>query len=610
MDLNLGSISSTDLDLGYTGAYQAASAVDIAAAASAASTATGEVSSTFSSGGASTGALSVTGLASGPAQDGLELGYVDGTTLNLGGMARLSPPGIVSAAATAQAVLSTFVWPYALTAHGEPHPNSVMFGNTFGTSGPVQIGLPTGGNASVVEVAFTAMDLAQGWIDDVADYSTPIAQGSATYTFPYKIHETGVTGSFERTFAVVLAVDAGAVVTSTLQPTAAVVVDRLVASAVTAELTASADNIATKDAQGGEAAELTISAVPAVARKAGGQAQGMLTSANNGIDVLSDGASFVQSSLFATGEGQSDRVGEGAATAQLSQTGNAATSVSVNVASDASAALSQTGEFVRSYSVGSSTTSVLFAQGSSTDTVVAQGAASAAGVGAANPEVTRDGTGAGAAALNTTGVISKGVSATGAGAGLLTPAGVGFIDRGFEVEGSANSSGVGSGTPVYDAVTAGTATGGVAATAEPATTKSVPSASVASLFAQAVPAVDIEVRGAGLAQGAGAGSAVAGLVIRAGGAAASAGAGTGTLAKTISYAGFGSAILVTIGQGATNQEGAGSTSIQLRTAAETLGGTAVAPGTLTVDQVAIFPALSCYTKVSPALYGDGLIRPR
>jgi hypothetical protein len=40
------------------------------------------------------------------------------------------------------------------------------------------------------------------------------------------------------------------------------------------------------------------------------------------------------------------------------------------------------------------------------------------------------------------------------------------------------------------------------------------------------------------------------------------------------------------------------------------GGRDLVAGFLYAKNVAIFPSLSCYTKVSPALYGDGLIRPR
>jgi hypothetical protein len=36
----------------------------------------------------------------------------------------------------------------------------------------------------------------------------------------------------------------------------------------------------------------------------------------------------------------------------------------------------------------------------------------------------------------------------------------------------------------------------------------------------------------------------------------------------------------------------------------------VQPRSLYADEVSIFPAMSCYTAVIPALYGDEVVRPR
>jgi hypothetical protein len=60
----------------------------------------------------------------------------------------------------------------------------------------------------------------------------------------------------------------------------------------------------------------------------------------------------------------------------------------------------------------------------------------------------------------------------------------------------------------------------------------------------------------------------------------------------------------------TSRDAAAAAFARLIARGDTTGGTVVQPRMMYADKVAIFPAMSCYTKVAPALYGDGVIRPR
>lgn len=652
MDLHLGDLTGTTLELGYSGAYQGATTVDVAADASAALTAgaavahkhvraraqgvdarltvTGEVAKTTSVDGVAAGSMSVVGeaeqneeaagtataslVATGTAyqlqENTLELGSLTGATLELGYFATPAVPGTVDIAADASAALTTFVWPYALTDHGVPEPNSVMEGNQFATTGPVQLGLPTGGDASIAEIDFDLMDKEQGWLTDIEQYATTYQAGQVTYTFPYKIFETGETGSFERTLDVYVVVEVAGAAQGTGVGTAQPSVGRNTAGVATAVSAVAGDGIYTQDTGGAEQSALAVTAQASVSRETAGAAGSAFVALNLGIDVTSEGASFMQSTLSTAAQAHADKVTGGAGTAQLAVTGQPGQRVEVNAEGIAASVLTQTGEFVRTYSVASFQGSTLTATASATDTIVAEGSAQAAGTGQAAPEVTRGVTGQATAVVAAQGSASKGVSASSTPTAVLSTTGDAFIDRGFEVAADVVLELSTTGMPAYDAVVEGLAASTASAVGDPAVDRGVVGTGVAELFTNAVPGVDIEFTGVGAAALTAAGDAETAIVIQAGGSASAGATVAGTPAKTISFVGEGEAILSVVGQGATNQEGQGSVAMQLRTEADTVGGTPVVPRTLSADKVSIFPAMSCYTKVTPAMSGNGAIRPR
>lgn len=381
-------------------------------------------------------------------------------------------------------------------------------------------------------------------------------------------------------------------------------------AAAQAALATVAGNIATLNAAGSGSATSQGQVVPAADRVMAGAAGSTFVALNLGIDVSSEGASFVQSTLSTAAQAHADKVSSGAGTAQLVVTGQPGQRAEVNAEGLAASVLTQTGEFVRTYSVASFQGSTLTATGAATDTIVAEGSAQSVGTGQAAPEVTRGVTGQATATVAAQGSASKGVSASSTPASALSTTGDAFIDRGFEVAGDVVLGLTTAGTPAYDAAVEGQAGSTASAVGEPAVGRGAAGASVAELFTQAVPGVDIEFAGVGSAALTAAGDAETAIVIQAGGSASAGATVTGTPAKTVSFAGEGEAILSVVGQGATNQEGQGSVAMQLRTEADTVGGTPVVPRTLSADKVSIFPAMSCYTKVTPAMTGNGAIRPR
>jgi hypothetical protein len=94
--------------------------------------------------------------------------------------------------------------PYVLTAHGTPHRHSVMYGNQFNSAGPVYFNI-TGADAAVATPDWPALSTNQLWLTNLSSVPAfnPVAAGSVTYTFTYRIQESGITGSFTRTIDVI-----------------------------------------------------------------------------------------------------------------------------------------------------------------------------------------------------------------------------------------------------------------------------------------------------------------------------------------------------------------------------------------------------------------------
>ena len=105
--------------------------------------------------------------------------------------------------------------PYALTDHAEPDANSVMYGNQFGTQGPVEIGEPQliSGDAQAATIDWAGMDSAQGWTADINNYATTSGDGEQVWGFTYLVAETNETGTFQRTLQIG---DGGIVIERTL----------------------------------------------------------------------------------------------------------------------------------------------------------------------------------------------------------------------------------------------------------------------------------------------------------------------------------------------------------------------------------------------------------
>ena len=117
----------------------------------------------------------------------LNLGSVSGNTLELGYTGAFTGGGVT--------------YPYVLTAHGTPHPNSIMAGNTFDTTGTVELRIITDADPSIIVVDWQAMSDNQEWLTDIdaASSVTTVAAGTTTIELGYRIVEDGTTGTFSRT---------------------------------------------------------------------------------------------------------------------------------------------------------------------------------------------------------------------------------------------------------------------------------------------------------------------------------------------------------------------------------------------------------------------------
>lgn len=93
-------------------------------------------------------------------------------------------------------------YPYQLTTHGEPSENSIFKGAQFATSGPVEWGVVTDYNSSIVTVDHAALDSAEDELNYVDSHATTVSAGSTTATYKYFVPESGATGSWQVTIAV------------------------------------------------------------------------------------------------------------------------------------------------------------------------------------------------------------------------------------------------------------------------------------------------------------------------------------------------------------------------------------------------------------------------
>lgn len=94
-------------------------------------------------------------------------------------------------------------YPYELVTHGTPDANSIFFNTSFATVQPVEWGVVTDYNASIVTVDHAALDAAEDELNDVALHSTEVVEGSSTATYKYFVTETGATGTWQATIDVV-----------------------------------------------------------------------------------------------------------------------------------------------------------------------------------------------------------------------------------------------------------------------------------------------------------------------------------------------------------------------------------------------------------------------
>lgn len=85
-----------------------------------------------------------------------------------------------------------------LTNHGTPDPNSVMYGNQFATTGPVELKVITDTNPDIVVIDWPLMSSAQEWLTDILQASsvTKVGDGETSFELAFFVPETGQTGTF------------------------------------------------------------------------------------------------------------------------------------------------------------------------------------------------------------------------------------------------------------------------------------------------------------------------------------------------------------------------------------------------------------------------------
>lgn len=90
---------------------------------------------------------------------------------------------------------------YVLTNHGTPDANSIMYGNQFATTGPVELKVVSDFDPAVLTVDWQAMSDNQEWLTDInsANSVTWVSDGFSTATIGYYVPDTGDSGTFDCT---------------------------------------------------------------------------------------------------------------------------------------------------------------------------------------------------------------------------------------------------------------------------------------------------------------------------------------------------------------------------------------------------------------------------
>nr|BBJ03798.1 hypothetical protein YBY_16460 [Marinobacter nauticus] len=80
--------------------------------------------------------------------------------------------------------------------------NSLSYPNAYGTSLPYEWKVITDASAAVVVIDWDALEADDGFFKDIANYATPVANGSTTVTLGVFVPETGESYQFDRTINV------------------------------------------------------------------------------------------------------------------------------------------------------------------------------------------------------------------------------------------------------------------------------------------------------------------------------------------------------------------------------------------------------------------------
>lgn len=80
--------------------------------------------------------------------------------------------------------------------------NSLSYPNAYGTSLPYEWKVITDASAAVVVIDWDALEAGDGFFKDIANYATPVANGSTTVTLGVFVPETGEAYLFDRTINV------------------------------------------------------------------------------------------------------------------------------------------------------------------------------------------------------------------------------------------------------------------------------------------------------------------------------------------------------------------------------------------------------------------------
>ena len=84
----------------------------------------------------------------------------------------------------------------------EYNANSLSYPNAYGTSLPYEWKVITDASSAVVVIDWDALEADDGFFKDIANYATPVANGSTTVTLGVFVPETGESYQFDRTINV------------------------------------------------------------------------------------------------------------------------------------------------------------------------------------------------------------------------------------------------------------------------------------------------------------------------------------------------------------------------------------------------------------------------